>query len=106
MLESQPPRGIPILILGYYYPPMNASGAQRPFRFAKYLSSFGYLPYVICADSPEHRANPCKTVEPVTEPISGLRHNAIRIVQKILVTTPAAAPQTTYLGPPPSYRNR
>ena len=28
------------------------------------------------------------------------------IVQKILVTTPAAAPQTTYLGPPPSYRNR
>jgi hypothetical protein len=28
------------------------------------------------------------------------------ILQKILVTTPAAAPQTTYLGPPPSYSNR
>ena len=28
------------------------------------------------------------------------------IVQKILVTTPAAAPQVTYLGPPASYRNR
>ena len=28
------------------------------------------------------------------------------IVQKILVTSPAASPQATYLGPPPSFRNR
>lgn len=49
-----------VAILAYYYPPANASGAQRPMRFAKYLPEFGFEPHVIAAaeesegDRPAH----------------------------------------------------
>jgi glycosyltransferase involved in cell wall biosynthesis len=36
-----------VLLLAYFYPPENASGAARPGRFAKYLPSFGYEVHVI-----------------------------------------------------------
>lgn len=36
-----------ILILAYYYPPENTSGAARPFRFSKYLPKYGYSTYVV-----------------------------------------------------------
>ena len=38
-----------LLMLAYYFPPMNASGAQRPFRFAKYLRRSGIDSRVISA---------------------------------------------------------
>lgn len=36
------PDKIPILILAHSYPPVSHSGAERPRRFAKYLSRFGH----------------------------------------------------------------
>ncbi|HEY1754868.1 MAG TPA: glycosyltransferase [Bryobacteraceae bacterium] len=42
-----------LLMVAYYYPPQNASGAQRPFRFAKYLRRLGYRPQVISRDLTE-----------------------------------------------------
>lgn len=36
-----------LLLLAYFYPPENVSGAARPARFAKYLPSFGYNVHVI-----------------------------------------------------------
>jgi glycosyltransferase involved in cell wall biosynthesis len=39
----------PILMLAYYFPLQNTSGADRPFRFAKYLPQHGYQPWVIAA---------------------------------------------------------
>lgn len=36
-----------VLIVAYYYPPTNASGAQRPSRFAKYLPEFGLAPRIV-----------------------------------------------------------
>jgi hypothetical protein len=39
---------IPVLMLAYYYPPENTSGAQRPQRFARYLPEHGYRPWVVC----------------------------------------------------------
>jgi hypothetical protein len=31
-----------ILIFAYHYPPENAIGGMRPYRFSKYLSRLGY----------------------------------------------------------------
>jgi glycosyltransferase involved in cell wall biosynthesis len=38
-----------LLVLAYYYPPQNESGALRPARFCKYLPRYGYRPIVITA---------------------------------------------------------
>ena len=38
-----------VLLLAYYFPPDNTSGARRPFRFAKYLPATGYAVEVISA---------------------------------------------------------
>jgi len=36
-----------LLFLSYPFPPLGAAGALRPFRFAKYLPEFGWLPFVL-----------------------------------------------------------
>jgi hypothetical protein len=38
-------------MLAYWYPPQNESGALRPFRFCKYLPTYGYDPLVVAAAS-------------------------------------------------------
>jgi hypothetical protein len=38
-----------VLLLARWYPPENASGAARPYRFARYLPRFGYEPRVVAA---------------------------------------------------------
>ena len=37
-----------VILLARYFPPDNASGAQRARRMARYLPEFGYRPFVIC----------------------------------------------------------
>jgi hypothetical protein len=67
----------PVLIVAYHFPPENTSGAARPFRFYKYLTEFGYRPYVIAAGQPDsgpakegvcyvpnRRLVPCRTTLP------------------------------------------
>jgi hypothetical protein len=36
-----------VLLVAYYYPPANWSGALRPSRFARYLPEYGYQPEVV-----------------------------------------------------------
>lgn len=36
-----------VLILAYYFPPMGLGGTQRPLKFVKYLSSYGWRPIVV-----------------------------------------------------------
>ena len=38
-----------VLILAYWYPPENTSGAARPSRFARYLPQFGFEPRIVAA---------------------------------------------------------
>jgi hypothetical protein len=40
-----------ILLLAYYYPPQNTSGAARPARFAKYLPEHGCVCHVVSAQA-------------------------------------------------------
>ena len=42
-----------LLILAYHFPPENAVGALRPYRFYKYLPQFGYQCKVVTA-APQH----------------------------------------------------
>jgi glycosyltransferase involved in cell wall biosynthesis len=39
-----------VLFIAYYFPPIGGSGVQRPAKFVKYLSEFGWRPYVISTD--------------------------------------------------------
>lgn len=39
-----------VLFIAYYLPPMGASGVQRPLKFIKYLSHFGWHPVVLAPE--------------------------------------------------------
>jgi glycosyl transferase family 4 len=47
-----------VLIFAYHYPPENAIGGARPFRFAKYLSRLGYACRVYTAAEQPGRDDP------------------------------------------------
>lgn len=42
-----------VLFLTYYFPPSGGSGVQRPLKFIKYLSSFGWEPVVYTVENGE-----------------------------------------------------
>jgi glycosyltransferase involved in cell wall biosynthesis len=39
-----------VLLIARAYPPLNAAGAHRPAKLAKYLPAFGWTPVVLCAE--------------------------------------------------------
>ena len=42
-----------ILIISYYYPPLNDVGGLRALAFSKYLPEFGWQPYVLSVKNPD-----------------------------------------------------
>jgi hypothetical protein len=59
-----------ILLISYYFPPMNAIGGVRPFRFYKYLKRFGYRCDVVTAvQQPPGGATDIHFVPDTTAPI-------------------------------------
>jgi O-antigen/teichoic acid export membrane protein len=42
-----------VLMLAYYFPPQNAIGAARPYRFVRYLRRLGTSVSVVCSPLPE-----------------------------------------------------
>jgi hypothetical protein len=71
----------PLLLLAYYYPPQNASGAQRPSRLAKYLKEFGHLPRIVTAGK---GVSPDPDVLWADETHHSFRNQCIRGVQRLL----------------------
>jgi hypothetical protein len=62
-----------VLIFAYHFPPENAVGAARPFRFSKYLSSLGYTCRVFTAS--EQTGCNAADVEYVPDPfVDDARH--------------------------------
>ena len=47
-----------VLVFAYYYRPENAIGAERPYRFTKYLRRLGYRVRVFSASDPVDRPEP------------------------------------------------
>jgi glycosyltransferase involved in cell wall biosynthesis len=77
-----------VLILAYHFPPENAIGAARPFRFYKYLSRMGFRCHVITAapvaSLPELDA---ETVSDpfITSPRTGVGWHIERSIRKVVL---------------------
>jgi Glycosyl transferase 4-like domain len=80
---------IGLLMLAYYYPPENASGALRPFRFVKYLRKQGYRPEVVSRGTAASQES-CKQVHRTSSPEYGSRFTAaaagmIRVLERTIL---------------------
>src|ERR1700739_2776060 len=77
-----------ILIFAYHFPPENAIGGARPFRFSKYLSRLGYTCRVFTAADQTGR-NDSKTEyvpDPfVAHPRRGLGWQFERAIRKVVL---------------------
>lgn len=70
-----------IVIFAYHYPPENAIGAARPFRFSKYLSRLGYTCRVFTASDQTARGDP--NGEYVPDPfVTRSRHDLKRQLER------------------------
>jgi glycosyltransferase involved in cell wall biosynthesis len=77
-----------VLIFAYHFPPENAVGGARPFRFSKYLSRLGYTCRVFTAAEQTGRHDP--NTEYVPDPFVTLSRRSLkwqieRAVRKLLV---------------------
>ena len=77
-----------VLIFAYHYPPENAIGSARPFRFSKYLSKLGYKCRVFTAADQTGIDNP--DVEHITDPFlerpkRGFNWQFERAIRKVLL---------------------
>ena len=53
-----------VLVIAYWFPPIADAGAQRPFKFAKYLPANGWAPTVLtAAHAGDHRVDPALVAE-------------------------------------------
>lgn len=43
-----------VILIAYQFPPLNVGGAQRPYRFARYLKAAGYYPIIITPEASLH----------------------------------------------------
>jgi hypothetical protein len=70
-----------VLMIAYDFPPANASGAWRPFFFARHLPAFGYRPLIVTQSgflsarrprdhAPPHQLDPCCRIIRVRPPRS------------------------------------
>ena len=77
-----------VLIFAYHYPPENAIGGARPFRFMKYLSRMGYTCRVFTAADQTGRNDPNTEYVPdpfVTHPRRSPRWQFERAVRKVFL---------------------
>ncbi len=77
-----------VLLIAYHFPPDNAIGGARPFRFYKYLKRLGYECHVITAARQEPGAAPDVEYVPdplKTHPRQGLAWQAERVGWKFLL---------------------
>jgi glycosyltransferase involved in cell wall biosynthesis len=77
-----------LLLFAYYFPPLNESGAQRPFRFVRYLERQGYRTQVITYSAQGGGAPWPDAVEAQSDPHAGystkIGNWISRAVQRIL----------------------
>lgn len=77
-----------VLLIAYHFPPDNAIGGARPFRFYKYLKRLGYECHVITAARQEPGGGPDIEYVPdplKTHPRQGLAWQAERVGWKFLL---------------------
>lgn len=79
-----PTTSCPVLLLAFYFPPENASGAARPYRFYKYLRRLGYDVQVLTA-SPQEVGHPQENVVCVPGRTQGQRRKLLWLLTRHLL---------------------
>jgi glycosyltransferase involved in cell wall biosynthesis len=72
-----------LLVLAYWYPPENASGAQRPYRFVKYLQAYGYESEIVTA-SPASPGAVQVALQPNGWSVPAVLSRALRCTERVL----------------------
>lgn len=70
-----------VLLLAFYFPPENTSGAARPYRFYKYLRKLGYVVHVLTA-SPQDEGNLTENVFCFTGDTQRSRKGFLRVLAR------------------------
>src|SRR5229473_4539557 len=77
-----------VLIFAYHFPPENAIGGARPYRFSKYLSKLGYICQTFTAADQTGRNDPNTEYVPdpfVTYPRRSVSWQIERAVRKVFL---------------------
>ena len=77
-----------VLVFAYHFPPENAVGGARPYRFCKYLSQMGYSCHVITAAEQTTGRNPGREYVPdpfIEEPRKGIGWQVERVIRRFLL---------------------
>lgn len=77
-----------VIFFAYHYPPENTIGADRPYRFAKYLTRLGYICRVFTAAEQTGRLDPNVEYVPdpyVTCPRSSFEWQMERAIRKLVL---------------------
>jgi glycosyltransferase involved in cell wall biosynthesis len=62
-----------VLIISYYFPPMGMGGVQRATKFAKYLPTFGWNPFVLTVKDVEYLAKDTSLLEDLSPKVKVIR---------------------------------
>lgn len=54
-----------VLFIAYHFPPIGGSGVQRPGKFVKYLSLYGWQPYVVSTDEDPEQGVDCTLLKDI-----------------------------------------
>lgn len=80
--------GKTVLMLAYYFPPQQTSGAVRPARFAKYLCDYGFHPIIVAGAPKEtarlHDGPPDLPETPAQTTASRVGSVVLRITERLL----------------------
>jgi glycosyltransferase involved in cell wall biosynthesis len=77
-----------VIFFAYHYPPKNTIGADRPYRFAKYLTRLGYICRVFTAAEQTGRLDPSVEYVPdpyITCPRSSFEWQMERAIRKLVL---------------------
>ena len=77
-----------VLVFAYHFPPENAVGGARPYRFCKYLSQMGYRCHVITAAEQTTGRDPDREYVPdpfIDKPSNGIGWQVERVIRKFLL---------------------
>jgi glycosyltransferase involved in cell wall biosynthesis len=66
-----------VLVIAYYFPPAGGGGVQRTVKFVKYLSRFGWQPFVLTAGSTSYATKDKDLLKDVPEEATIFRINSL-----------------------------
>ncbi len=69
-----------VLFIAYHFPPIGGSGVQRPGKFVKYLSLYGWQPYVVSTDEDPEQGVDCTLIEDLINSFEAITDSNLRLM--------------------------